>query len=467
VGEARIVLLATVDTTVLSTEQHLSMVELWEESARWIAAQQQVSLAALQSTPLHGDERWSAWEVAAALRICEGTAAERLWTATMLVGRLPATLAALRAGQVTYWQAHLLAESVAGLSVADTAVVEAQVLARAPELTGAETRRLIDKAVMAVDPAAAERRHEQRRAERRVERPRPVGDGMAGTWIEGPIVDQVGAFNALTARGRAMKKAGLVETVGQGRYDSWLALMTGAAAGPQPDPGELPVPGPVPVRVGLLVNASTTAGADDQPGELVGFGPVPASVARRLAAGLPPEPIRNHRSRPTTPAAASSSNDPTIDTEPTGAEPTGPEPTGPEPTGPEPTVGGERTVRWELLPIDPATGWLARPDDPDLDRDRTTRFATDKQRRYINARDRVCFHPGCNQPAEHNDVDHRADWATDGRTNVDEMGSGCAHHNRVAKTNGWTTIVGPDGTATLTSPLGRRYPITPYRYWDP
>jgi hypothetical protein len=73
----------------------------------------------------------------------------------------------------------------------------------------------------------------------------------------------------------------------------------------------------------------------------------------------------------------------------------------------------------------------------------------------------------CNRPAEEGDIDHRDGWGAGGRTDVDTMGSGCDHHNRRTKNDGWTTVPGPNGTATLISPLGRRYPITPYRYWDP
>jgi hypothetical protein len=373
-----------------------------------------------------------------------------LFTAEQLTTRLQQTLAALSAGRISYWQAHHLATGTSLLSEADARTVETQVLQRAPEQSAAETRRAVEKAVIAIEPEAAERRRKQRPRQRRVERPFPVGDGMSIVTIEGPTESLVGLYNLLTVWARQMKKAGHVDTVDAGRFDALMALILAAAAGPQPDAPSSP--GPVPAHVDLLVNATTLAGADDQPAEIPGYGPITAHAARRIAFGLPEDDSDDDR------------DDDPDDSPGGGGGGGGPGPPGPAPPNPRP--GHATSVTWSLLPVDPSTGWLARPDDPDLDRGRTTRFATPKQKRYIAARDRVGFMRGCNQPANRNDVDHRHDWTDDGRTDVDELGSGCPHHNRVTKNNGWTTIVGPNGTATLLSPLGRRYPITPYRYWD-
>jgi hypothetical protein len=214
--------------------------------------------------------------------------------------------------------------------------------------------------------------------------------------------------------------------------------------------------------VGLVVKASTAAGHDDDPADIPGYGPVPASVARRLIAGLPDRDA-----------------DDTVDDDPwrfddpedpdgrwdSGFRPPDTSRIEPHPGGCDVVPGAD--VRFMILPVDTTTGWLVKPDDPMLDRGRDRRLASKRQSDYITDRDRECFMPACSRPAEDNDVDHRDGWTDGGQTNVDTMGSGCAHHNRTTKNNGWTTIPGPNGTATLISPLGRRYPITPYRYWDP
>ena len=427
-GAARIALLDEINDAGLPPQLQLDMVEMWEESRRWLEARQQRPLAALAVTPSYADERWSAWEVAAALRVGESTAHDRLWTARALVGRLPRTLAALQAAQITYWQGYDIAAAAQVLSDEHALALEDRVLEQAKTQTRGETRKAVDKAVIAIDPQAAEERHKQRRRDRRVERPRPTGDGMAGSYIDGPIESLVGFYNVLTARGRAMKKAGMVDTLDQGRFDWLMAVVLAAAnVSKSSDPADLPRPAPLPTRVGLLVKTTTTAGTDDEPGEIPGFGPVTAAVARRLAAGLPPEGDPHPRSSDKT-----------------------------------------ATVVWDVLPINPATGCLARPDDPRLNQGRARRDVSPAQKRYLDARDRFCNQPGCNVSAERCDADHRgAGWAGGSPTDVDLMGTECGHHNRVTNNNGWMTIPNPDGTATIVSPLGRRYPVTPYRYWDP
>ncbi|MDX6284609.1 MAG: hypothetical protein QOG53_94 [Frankiales bacterium] len=439
VGTTRIELLTQIDNDALAPDLQLEMVELWEQCDFWLQAQKQRPLASLAANPTHGDERWCIWEVAAALRLSECTASDRIDTAERLVRPLVKTLTALEEGRITYWQARDIAAGTALLSDEKALVVEEQVLRRAPEQTRVDTRKAVEKAVMAIDPDAADRRRKERRRERRVERPGPVGDGQSGTWIEGPTETLAGFYNVLTVWAREMKKRGVVDTIGAGRFDALMALVFAAACG---DLNDLPdAPGPVPAHVGLLVNASTAAGQDDQPAELVGYGPVTAQVARRLIAGEPEvEP-------------ADLSDEPwrSYDSE--------------DPDGQ--WASGPADVTFTVLPLDRTTGWLVKPTDQKLEFGRERRTASRPQRGYITDRDRVCFFPICNRLAEHNDVDHRDDWARDGTTDVDTMGSGCPSHNRVTKNNGWTTIPGPDGTATLISPLGRRYPITPYRYWDP
>jgi hypothetical protein len=437
VGSSRIEMLSQVNTDALTPELQLEMKELWEQCDYWLQAQKQRPLAGLADTPTHGDERWCTWEVAASLRLAECTASDRIVTAQQLVRRLSKTLAALEAAQITYRQAHDIADGTALLSDEHALAVEEQILRRAPEQTRTETRNAVEKAVMAIDPEAAERRRKERRRERRVERPRPVGDGMSASWIEGPTETVAGFYNILTVWAREMKKTGVVDTVGAGRFDALMALVFAAACG---DLNDLPdAPGAVAAHVGLLVNGSTAAGDDDQPAELVGYGPVTAQVARRLIAGEPDADADD------------------LDDDPLRFD-------DPQPGGC--TSQPAADVTFTLLPIDPTTGWLIKPTDQELDFGRDRRTASRRQKRYITDRDRLCFFRGCNRVAEHNDVDHRDDWANEGCTDVDTMGSACPHHNRVVKNNGWTTIPGPNGTATLISPLGRRYPVTPYRYWD-
>jgi hypothetical protein len=84
---------------------------------------------------------------------------------------------------------------------------------------------------------------------------------------------------------------------------------------------------------------------------------------------------------------------------------------------------------------------------------------------YIRDRDRSCAIPTCAVRATHLDIDHRHDWAAGGTTDATNAGPGCTHHNRTTRNRStWRIEPNGDGTATLITPHGRRYPITPYYY---
>ncbi|MEY2474743.1 MAG: hypothetical protein QOG87_58 [Actinomycetota bacterium] len=51
-------------------------------------------------------------------------------------------------------------------------------------------------------------------------------------------------------------------------------------------------------------------------------------------------------------------------------------------------------------------------------------------RRAVEVRDQECFHPSCEEPAQHCQVDHVEPWAWGGPTTQDNGRAACAHHNR-------------------------------------
>jgi hypothetical protein len=81
--------------------------------------------------------------------------------------------------------------------------------------------------------------------------------------------------------------------------------------------------------------------------------------------------------------------------------------------------------------------------------------------RFVRQRDRTCQFPGCNQPAEFADVDHRVAFAEGGRTTTDNLHCLCRHHHRLKHEGGWVVTSDPDGATTWVSPVGRRYRVTP------
>lgn len=64
----------------------------------------------------------------------------------------------------------------------------------------------------------------------------------------------------------------------------------------------------------------------------------------------------------------------------------------------------------------------------------------------------TCTYPGCQVAARRCDTDHASPWhparADDarGRTDIDQLAPGCAHHNRRKEKDGWVVTQRPDGT---------------------
>ncbi len=218
---------------------------------------------------------WLAEEVGAALRLAPSTAESHLETATDVVERLPGALALLEAGQISPTHVRVLSEETTRLSDEQTATVAARVLVRAPDQTVGEFRRSIRRAVKSVDTRAAEQRHVEAVADRRV-RQFPDEDGMTALWALLPA-DGAALVWAELNKIAAVKDPGDERTVDQRRADALVELALNPAGPVQAGGAGAPV-------VNVTVGLATLLGDNDQPAELDGYGPIPASMARRIAA---------------------------------------------------------------------------------------------------------------------------------------------------------------------------------------
>ncbi len=92
----------------------------------------------------------------------------------------------------------------------------------------------------------------------------------------------------------------------------------------------------------------------------------------------------------------------------------------------------------------------------------TKRLASPAQRLVLYARDRGCSHPGCDVPGYLCDVHHVTDYATCGRTDIDQLTFTCGTHHRLIKPGGWTTRPHRDGRTEWLPPphLDRGQPRT-------
>jgi hypothetical protein len=180
--------------------------------------------------------------------------------AVTLSWRLSRTLAALSRGAIDLSCARLIAEATSALDDADAVAVEDEVLANAGWQTLGQLRAVFRRAVISVDPAAAERRREE--AERRAS-VGLYGDYEGTATLAGhnlPGGQAVAAMARVTALAQAMKAAGAAGGIDLLRAKVFIGLLLNTLPlipPPQEDPG---APGP------------PDPGADGPPGESPGGG---------------------------------------------------------------------------------------------------------------------------------------------------------------------------------------------------
>jgi hypothetical protein len=191
-------------------------------------------------------------QVSLALSMSEYTAAVWADLAVTLSWRLQATGEALSAGRIDLYRARLIAEATSVLAEATAREVEAKVLPGAGQETPAQLRERLRRAVIAADPAAAERRRADAERQAGVNL-YPDADGtatLAGTGL--PAVLAAAAMAKITAMARARKEAGLGGGLDLHRAQVMLGLLLGTlpptppAEGAPPDqpPADDTDPGP-------------------------------------------------------------------------------------------------------------------------------------------------------------------------------------------------------------------------------
>src|SRR5690625_2885033 len=106
----------------------------------------------------------------------------------------------------------------------DAYAVQREVLPLAPLATPSQLVRLIQKALISVDPEEAARRHRKARKGRRVDHPRPLPDGMASMHAVLPAADAITLDLVLEGAARTAKANGDERTLDQLRADA-LSLL--------------------------------------------------------------------------------------------------------------------------------------------------------------------------------------------------------------------------------------------------
>ncbi len=145
-----------------------------------------------------------------------------------MMDELPATAMALAAGQIDWPRALVLVNGLAGQDPGFVHRIEQQLIGRAPQQTTGQLRAALNRALLAADPEAAERRRQNEEQHARIERgPEPGGVTalLSGRCL--PVTDTVTAWNRITALARQLRAAGADGDLDQLRVHVYLALLNG------------------------------------------------------------------------------------------------------------------------------------------------------------------------------------------------------------------------------------------------
>jgi hypothetical protein len=260
----------------------VGVLQAWRRLASWAAAGEFAAVAELDrrrraEVAAGADPHLAGHvgdELAASLTLTTRSADALLEFACGLA-RLPLTRAALAAGRIDRTRALVITDGVSGLSDAHAAAVESAVIGRAPGQTSGQLRAATLRAVLAVDPAAAERRREEARKDARVEvwNERCGTAALAGRDL--PPADVLAADKRIDALARQLKSAGREESLSELRAQVYVALLRG-----QPiwgfAPGEPSGPGTA--EAGSR-NDQDGGGATSPGGDGSGAAPVPPGPA--------------------------------------------------------------------------------------------------------------------------------------------------------------------------------------------
>jgi hypothetical protein len=352
-------------------------------------------------------------ELAAALRVPERTAENLLGVSEALVHRLPDTLVALTAGEISYRHAQIMVDHTGGLDDETRVALEAASLPYARTLTAAKFERKLRTLRERANPETIRERHVRAVCDREVVL-EPGRDGMA--WLSAylPAVDALGAFNRISELAATLQQPSEERTLTQLRADVFRDLLIDGQPGDDGTGGDdgrhdgtaygitargITAKVFVTVPVLTLLGRDDLLGHDELPATLDGYGPIDADTARTLAAHAP---------------------------------------------------------SFIRLLTHPETGAV-------LSVGRDSYRVPQDLKNWLQVRDVTCRFPGCSRHAARCEIDHTQDWAHDGQTRHDNLAHLCKSHHILKHKSDWQVAQARDGTGnpTWTSPAGRNYVTEP------
>ena len=425
----------------LADDELVGVLIAWRRVASWATAAELAAVAELTGRRREqvGDGaspdlvRFLPDELATALTLTLRSANRLLDVATGLA-RLPRTRDALARGRIDYPKALVIIDELTGLDDAQAAAIEAAIINDAAGQTTGQLRAALKRAVLAADPAAADRRRKKAEQDARVEVWTEASGTAALAGRDLPPADVLAADKRVNALARSLKEAGVDGTLDQLRAQVFIALLLGRpiAALPSDSPG-------LAGSVNLTMPLASWLGAAQTPGEVAGFGPVDAGTGRTLGAALAARPgvrwcltLTDAAGRAVGHGCAHRA-----------------------PAGP----GWALHIKITDL-ASPACQHLSRPDSTQPAGYRPS----PRLRHLIEVRHRTCSFRGCRRAAQHCDIDHTIPHHLGGATCRCNLAPLCRRHHQAKQAQGWWLDQPEPGVLVWTLPHGRRYRVEPDPY---
>lgn len=269
--------LGLLDRSVVDAERIDQIRALEELKSAAAAAQAEVTAdlmasqrAEQRAAGVPADEvgRGVAAQVALARRDSPHRGGRHVGLAQALVHEMPATLAALRAGEISEWRATIVARETACLAREDRHLADSELAGRLAHLGDRQVESAARTVAYRLDPHAFTARSKGAARDRRVTL-RPAPDTMSRLAGFLPVTQGVAAYAALSRHADGLKAAGDQRSRGQIMADTLVERLTGQA-----------VASATPVEVELVMTQDSLLSGADEPAQVVGFGPLPAPVAR-------------------------------------------------------------------------------------------------------------------------------------------------------------------------------------------
>ncbi|GAB4081710.1 DUF222 domain-containing protein [Modestobacter muralis] len=361
-------------------------------------------------------------ELSAILNLGRGTAAHRFRRALTWRHKLPATLAALKAGEIDERRADALADVLGHTSAEIAAQVEDALLPRARDLSVYRLRDRASALMLHLDSAAAEERRKE--AEQTADvHVYPSGvEGRATLAVDLPTDEAAECHDLIDQLARMLKADGDPRPIGVLRTHVHSALIR------RPADNGLPL---VAADLRITATLDSLTGVTDEPGEVDGL-PITAAHLRELLARVGALGLTAPDGGTLTFAV----------------------------TGPDGRLLATMTPA-ELTRL-ARRGCTRHPEDESCScpvlgpPPPTDAYApTEKQRAFVTTRDQRCRFPNCGQRVGWADLDHVHAHGDGGATDCTNLCCLCRSHHRLKTfAPGWRFRLADDGTLHVTTPSG-------------